>query len=710
MRNTTVLLVLGVLITASQATAAVGKTWTSSGPADLFEGKLEGVSLLSTGEIELAPAVEKIEGLEAEIVWDVEASSDGSVYIATGGPAAVYAVEGNRAVLLHKSDQKHVLSLLPMDDGSVLAATAPGGIIFRINRRGKVTTFADLDAAYVWDMVHAPRNRIYCATGPEGQVIELNRAGQATEVLKVKQQNFMCVATAPDGRLYAGTAPDGLLFRIQPDGKALVVYDADEDEIRDIVVDEDGVVYACTAQSQQGPPRGGPPGGSRPERSGPDEAPPITVPPATGAPSAQNSVYRIVPGEGATLMARFERMFVLSLELLGDEVLAGTGTGGRVMALLSDSRSRVLTQLEDSHVTAMAALPEGAVYIGTSNSGGLYRMGPAAGKEGTFLSKPFDAEYLAKWGRIWWEQVAGEGQSVRIRVRTGNTTEPDEHWSGWSEWALDATGSALAVPMGRFAQFAAELASRTEGDTPQLLEVSVSYQQANRRPLIVDFAVDGESVLNGGGNGESGGRRPSSGSSGRTQRGPSGPPGQLTLAWKASDPNGDELVFDIYYRALDETDWKEIELEATGQPGFKWEAGRVPDGRYLLKLIASDRLERAPGEALTHERVSRPVVIDSRRPQVVDLAAERMRDGTWEIVGIARDNLSHIEAIEVSRNGKEWTRAFPTDGLLDSSEEAFSFRTDALDPGENVFVIAATDQNQNTGTGKLVVLVEAGGD
>jgi hypothetical protein len=530
-----------------------------------------------------------------------------------------------------------------------------------------------------------------------------------TEVLKIKQKNVMCVAVAPDESIYAGTAPDGLVFHISPEGRATVAYDADEDEIHDIVIDAEGVVYACTAQSQQGGRRGGAQNNSS-ERPGPDEAPPITAPPAVGAPSAQNSVYRIVPGEGATMMARFERMFVLSLELLGEELLAGTGSGGRIMALLPDSRSRILTQLDDSHVTAMAALPDGAVMIGTANAGGLWRMDAVSGQEGTYTSKPFDAEYLSRWGRVWWQQDATEDQGVRVRVRTGNTKEPDDHWSDWSEWARDAAGTPLRAPMGRFAQFAAELSSRAEGETPQVLEVNVSYLQANRRPRIADFAVDGESVLNGNGNGDSSGRRPQSASSSRPQRGPSGPPGQLTLAWKAADPNGEELVFDIYYRSLDEEEWKAIELNVTGQPGFKWDAGRIPDGHYLLKLVASDRLERAPEDALADERISRPVAIDNRRPEVADLAAERLPDGSWRIVGIARDSLSRIESIEVSRNGGDWRRAFPTDGLMDAREEAFTYTTEILEPGEHTFAIAATDKSANTGTGKLVVTVRAGGD
>ena len=37
-----------------------------------------------------------------------------------------------------------------------------------------------------------------------------------------------------------------------------------------------------------------------------------------------------------------------------------------------------------------------------------------------------------------------------------------------------------------------------------------------------------------------------------------------TIAWKASDPNGDALAFDLYYRGIAETDWKLLKDNITG--------------------------------------------------------------------------------------------------------------------------------------------------
>jgi hypothetical protein len=104
-----ILLVASVLLCLSfPAAADIGKTWTTSGAAQLAQGKLEGTSVRSTGELELGPETVKLEGLEAEYVWDVEAGSDGTVYIATGSPAAVYAFREGKLELLFKTEEKHV--------------------------------------------------------------------------------------------------------------------------------------------------------------------------------------------------------------------------------------------------------------------------------------------------------------------------------------------------------------------------------------------------------------------------------------------------------------------------------------------------------------------------------------------------------------------------------------------------------------------------
>jgi hypothetical protein len=105
------------------------------------------------------------------------------------------------------------------------------------------------------------------------------------------------------------------------------------------------------------------------------------------------------------------------------------------------------------------------------------------------------------------------------------------------------------------------------------------------------------------------------------------------------------------------------------------------------------------------EQESIPITVDNRKPEVLQLEARELTDGSYEIRGVARDSHGLIARIEVSRNGKEWRPVFPVDGILDSSEETFAFRTEILEPGEHVFAFAATDQSENTGANKIVLSV-----
>ena len=699
MRRCLLLMTIALLPPLPIALGAVGMTWSTAGAQQFAEGKLQGVSVRSTGEVELAPEREDIEGLTAEFVWDLAAGEDGTVYAATVGPPAVYAVRDRRAELLHTSDQKVVLSVLALPDGSVLAGTGPNGIIHRISRAGRVTTFADLEAAYVWDMALGPHSEIYCATGPTGKLYRLNRAGEGAALLELKQKNLMCLAVAPDGTVYVGTDTDGYVYRVDGGGRATLIHDADEDEVHALYLDAEDRLYACTAQGEESA-RPGPPAGSADAH----DPPPMTPPPAAGPPGAFISIYRILPERGAERLLRIDRVFMLSLAPMGEQVLLGTGAGGRVFGVGPSPVSRVVTELDAAHVTAMVAAGAQGVIVGTGSPGGLFRLRPGMRRTGTYLSKPFDATYLSRWGRLWWRHVAGGiGSDIRVRVRTGNSSEPDDHWSDWSPWAADPDGEALDRPAGRFAQFAAELRGAPGVDGPRLVEVGISYLQDNRRPRIEDLLVDGQSVLGKSAQGEGGRpRRPSNSSSRDEQK---TPPSLRQVGWQAADPNEDELIYTLYCRALDETEWRLVAEDVRADGPHVWDTSRVPDGLYVLKLVAGDRLARPGPEALTDERVSIPVLIDNRGPAVRDLRAIRRPDGSFRITGTVRDELSSITKIEVSQNADDWQPVFPDDAMLDAREEAFGHETDVLEPGEHVFVFAAADARGNQGSGKVVVQV-----
>jgi len=678
---------------ALAALAQPGKTWKLGGIEEFSKGKLEGLSLLSTGELRLAPELEQIEGINAGFVWDIEAAPGGILYIGTGSPAAVYRLEKDKAVLLHKTSEVQVLSVLPLADGSVLAATAPRGIIFKIDPEGQVTIFAQLDESYVWDMRPGPSKDILCATGPNGRLLKLNEKGEVAEVFKAAQKHLMCLAVDPEGNMFVGTEPEGLIYHVRPSGEQTILYDAPETEIHTLAIDGEGVLYAGTAQREAGA-RKTPPG---PEAAGvqvPSGGPGAqnTASALRGQPQSKNSVYKIVPGRGAVQLAQFDRMFVLSLSLdEGGHLLAGTGVDGRLYGIEEMGRTTLLTELKVAELSAMARGSKGTVHIGTSNPGGLWRLKSTYRSSGSFVSEVFDASYISQWGRVCWKGEVREKSTVRVSLRTGNSSKHDATWTDWSASVTEPSGRRVELAPGRFAQIRAELESWDGFAAPLLYEVCASYLQVNRRPHVRELKIDGA--------------RPEGGDA-ESPRQQKKPLHQKTITWKATDPNGDKLVFDLYFRSLAEREWRELKAEITRETRYTWDTERVPDGHYLIRLVASDRASRPSDETLADEEITRPILVDNTRPQVVGLESERQIDGTYIISGRSEDSYSNIARIQISHNSADWRPVFPVDGMLDSPQEAFSFRTEELSEGEHVFVVAAADESRNIGSSKIVVTVE----
>ena len=685
-----------VVVGMAQLLAAgtgAGKTWKVSGTDGFADGRLDGVSMLATGELVLGPQVKPIPGLEATYVWDIERAPDGRIFVGTGGPATVGVIEGGALEVLHRTSEKQVLSVLPLPDGSVLAATAPRGIIYRVDPAGTVTVFSELEDGYVWDMALGSRGEVYCATGPNGRLLELKGPGAAVrEVFKAKQKHLLCVEADPaSGELFVGTQPEGLVYRISPDGKVSVLFDAQEPEVRCLAIGPDGRLYAGTAQTEgsasedQGD-------GDGPEGNGEAAAP--CLPSSSDDSGIPNSVYRIDRDGAAMLLASLPGAMAFSLAPRKDgRVLIGTGPKGRLAAVDAEGRSlQVMTDFAAADISAMALADGAEVILGTSNGGGLWRISAGHRSEGAFQSESFDAGRPARWGRLWWRGDP-QGGSLELSLRTGNSHEPDETWSDWSPAVTAPEGAAVTVPVGRFAQARCKFATDDPASSPSLWEVDVSYHEVNARPVVSEIGMDGDAKDEG-----ANGPRPSA------SPGESG--GARTVHWSAADANGDELVYDLYYRAVDESDWKSLKKDIAGETEYEWETDRVPEGHYLLRLVASDRLARPAGEAMEAEKISQPFVIDNRPPELADLHAGASGNGAYLIGGIARDGYSAIKDIKVSHNAADWKPVFPSDGIFDSGQEQFTYLTELLEPGEHVFVFAATDEAGNVGSGRVLVNVE----
>jgi len=176
---------------------------------------------------------------------------------------------------------------------------------------------------------------------------------------------------------------------------------------------------------------------------------------------------------------------------------------------------------------------------------------------------------------------------------------------------------------------------------------------------------------------------------------------QITLTWQAEDPDGDRLVYDVYFRADDETRWKLLK-SATHDNVLTFDADVLADGRYFFRVVASDRESNPPAWAREAQLISAPVMIDNT-PPIVKIDSVRYAGGAAHIEFEATDGASALRRCEYSLDAQSWVPVEAADGVIDSLHENFNLDLTGLTPGEHLVVIRAADSANNTGVTKIVL-------
>ena len=227
---------------------------------------------------------------------------------------------------------------------------------------------------------------------------------------------------------------------------------------------------------------------------------------------------------------------------------------------------------------------------------------------------------------------------MAFRTRSGNSARPDRTWSDWSAPLTDPKNSNVVSPNARFIQWRAEFAGQT-ASSPMVSGVTLAYLPQNNPPVVRSLNVTSQvSQATAGGKAAT---QPSSGTYSITvtdtgEAGPStlsGTPSQtvnrglnqqIQIIWQADDPDGDRLVYSIYFRGEDENEWKLLR-ENFDETMLTLEGDVLADGRYLFRVVASDKASNSGASVRQAELVSAPVLFDGTPPLVT--AAPPQRNG-----------------------------------------------------------------------------------
>src|SRR6266702_689690 len=773
-----------LLLLCISAYAQTTRTWEQSSFDDFEKGTSRGVAIRSDGVLELAPAFRAIATTPSTYIWAVASDNEGNLLAATGAPARVYRVtpQGQLSTLLQPAELE-VQAIAVARDGTIYAATSPDGKIYRIQRNSaarpsgpgkpaknsaaKSTAAANPSAAnspaaeapklaidpgytasvffephtkYIWALAIDQQGRLYIATGDRGEIYRVEPSGTGSVFFKSDEAHIRSIAFDKTGNLIAGSDGSGLIYRISPAAEAFVLYSAPKKEITALALDSQGNIYAAAAGDKRAKVTAS---NSANAQSQPSAAPAATTfaqLPLPGIGSTGSEVYRIAPDGSPRRIwqSRDDLVYALAFDPAG-RLLAGTGNKGKIYALSTgESRFTDLLKASANQIIGFAPAPNGGLWAATSNLGKLFLLEEAAEHEGTFESDVFDARIFSRWGHV---ELRASG-NVELFARSGNVDNPDRNWSPWQK--IDLThNAALQAPAARFVQWRVVLHSGRPW--PQLGSVTLNYLSKNVAPELDDVTVfvghkfpqaprmvsDVSNVEPDTANAEV---QPS------ISQNPPQPQRDresIAVRWSARDNNDDHLSFSVYYRGENESRWQLLK-SGLADKFYSFESNLLPDGRYTIRVGASDAPSHSPEEFLTGTRESAAFNVDNTPPVVGGLAA-RIDETGLHVTFRASDNYSIIRRAEFSIDAGDWQFVAPVGGISDAinanydftvpvprntstaaqenleasspsaapspAEETAARRTAAVE--EHVVVVRIFDRADNVGTAKVVV--RAGG-
>ena len=702
--------------------------WDINSRAELLKGEARGISVTDNGILTLAPNLSQLFNTDQAYVWSAAMDSAGNMYLGTGHDGKLFRVgPDGKGSLLYKAPELDVTALAIAGDGAIFAATSPDGKVYRVTADGKAEVYFDPVDKYIWSLAILGDGSLAVGTGDNGKLYRVRAAGSKPEsslLINTNQTHVMSLAVTKQGDLIAGTDPGGLVLRISPDGKAFGLYDASLREIHALASAPDGSIYALALSDAASTARST---GQSANAAQPTDAAAAaaavtavtsTVEEATAAQAAQparsrndlstvrSAVFHIMPDGSTDVVWSSTSVTAFAIAASRDAVLIGTSDKGRIYFVTNDGRDTLLLQSSEGQISSLVARGTN-VYATSSNQGKLFRFGESTMKEGSYESPVRDAKLVASWGRIWWR---GTGP-IELQTRTGNSERPDTTWSDWSADYTDAKGSQITSPKARFIQWRAVLhgggARRSE---PQLDDVSVAYLPRNVAPEVLAITVlpPGVALLQQlqiqiDPNIESSGLDPAI--FGMIAQ---APPrrvyqrGARALQWQGEDRNSDTLEYSVYYRSLNETNFRVLK-EHIRENFYTVDGASLADGRYVFKVIASDALDNPQGYALSGERVSEPIDIDNTPPVVRTLSPPQITADHIRINFDVEDATGRIKRADVSIDGAAWHEVFPDDGIADGPRERYSLDLVVAGAGEHTISLRAFDNSNNVGNVSIAV-------
>lgn len=676
--------------------------WTIATPTELLKGKSDGVIVGLDGAITAGPQMTSRLTTTPAQVWSLAAAPDGTLWAGTGGDGRLVRMKpGQAEETIYTAQEKNVFAIA-VSGARVFFATGPEGRVYIVDGTAAPRVFFDPTEKYIWALAVDGQGRLWVGAGNPAVVYRVDANGASKDVYHPPAAHVVSLAADGAGQMLAGTESPGRLYRFDASDRPFVVIDSGLTEVAAIAVGGGNAIFAAAIAR-----------GDESSTSGESASVAMVTatPPAPGAaassPSSSGSrksvVYRV--DAGGSFESFWETGDVIYDLAAGSDggVIAASGPDGRLYRIDQNRQVQLLGGVDAKQVTRLAGSVRGGAFpaaLASANPGRVVAIGAAVQSPASFVSPVRDTKNASLWGLIRWEATGG----VVLYTRSGNTETPDDSWSPWDGPYSRAEGDAIKSPAARFVQWKSVLTTAA-GTAPRLTSVTLAYLPRNARPAVTSVTISPPGVVF---------QKPFSSDDGAIAglddatadaRRPAGDPGPnpatpgrrmfqkglQTIQWKAEDADSDHLVYTVQYRREGDPAWHDLRTGVSDSI-FVWDTTSVADGRYIVKILASDSPSNSADRALVGERESDPVEVDNTPPTIT---TEIVRQGGSIRIGVrVHDARSAIQKVEYSIGGGPWRLLAPVDGLSDSPDERYDIPVAAEADIARV-MIRATDALQN---------------
>ncbi|MDB5173108.1 MAG: hypothetical protein JWN51_1881 [Phycisphaerales bacterium] len=702
-------------------------------------------------------------------VWSIVQTSDGNLYAATGPGGQLFEVkpDGTKRMVLD-SDENNLFKLISDGKDLLYVGTDPHGLVYRVNRKtGDSFVLYNAAESEISALALDKQGNLYAATaeakesplGPAENAAEAEKNGRPEggsvgvpipsdrpkeptpppppapnpgrpDPIPKSPQNPQTRAGAHAWMPYRAVASrkpnreiaSGVVTLSSFTGRATIGV---QHSVFPVALSD--VAFSDSAPAARKPPaKPGPTPGPTPgpdpnpvpgkPQPGPQKPAPQTAPtelpghqPAVdttnppGPRAEGNAIYKIDPDGFVTEVFR-QPVLILSIVEDNGTLLVATGGGeGQIYQVRpAADETVVLAKVDAKDILCLLPAKDGKVYMGMANVGSLAAMSGGFAAKGAFISPVLDATQISRFGKTHLHGALPAGTSLTLSTRSGNVKDPAEKsWSKWTDEVPATEFVQVASPSARFLQYRLTFASNEGKVSPVVEDVTTAYQVPNLPPVIksikigggdarADLAAELEAAVTGTP------KKSEAGQQGHRQ----------TITWEASDPNNDTLAYALYFRRVGEEPWILLK-DKLAETTYEWDTRTAADGRYEVKVTASDAASNPPGTGRTVTRISDPVLVDNTPPVIGDVKSQPTGNAVKIDLKVV-DRTSTVASVEYAvDSGKEWQFVLPTNQIYDSPEETVSFTIKDLPPGRHQVTLRATDSKGNQAFENVFVTVQA---